>query len=92
MSKYHRAARWGSENVTRMRHIVWATYEHTCFICELPIDTFQGMEVDHEPPISRGGDPWDIGGMRPTHMLCNRRKGNKSISEFKQYPTQSRTW
>ena len=75
-----------------MRITVWNTYDHTCYICNEPIPTFEEMEVDHEPPISRGGNPWDLGGMRPTHRLCNRRKGNKSITELKPYPQQSREW
>lgn len=32
------------------------------------------FEADHDPPLSKGGDP--IKGIKPSHSHCNRTRGN----------------
>jgi 5-methylcytosine-specific restriction endonuclease McrA len=37
--------------------------------------------IDHLIPISKGGDPLDIGNMRLACQPCNREKGNKLLTK-----------
>lgn len=63
-------------------------YGSNCAICSLPIDMnaprtcrqsgwHQGLHIDHVVPISKGG-PDTLVNVRPTHAICNIRKGNNS--------------
>lgn len=58
-----------------------------CGICGMPIDysipyrdgdgrvNRDAFVVDEIVPVSRGGDPLDIGNCQPAHYRCNARKG-----------------
>lgn len=64
----------------------------TCYICGKPIDTSQPLyrldadgnrrlnpaapSADHVQPHARGGGH-DLGNLRPAHLGCNMRKGNR---------------
>jgi 5-methylcytosine-specific restriction endonuclease McrA len=39
------------------------------------------VAIDHIQPISKGGDPWDLGNLQVLHLACNIRKGNKWLDE-----------
>ena len=62
-------------------------YGTDCFICKAPIDLLAprttkakgwetGLHLDHWIPLSKGG-PDTLDNIRPTHGLCNIRKGDK---------------
>ncbi len=58
-----------------------------CALCGKPIDYTLPMghpmayELDEIVPISRGGSPTDPDNLQATHAICNRRKGNRLLSE-----------
>jgi 5-methylcytosine-specific restriction endonuclease McrA len=63
-------------------------YGTDCYICKRPIDFFaprrsgmgnnweNGLHIDHVVPISAGGSD-TINNVRPTHGLCNIKKGKR---------------
>lgn len=63
-------------------------YGQCCHICSLPIDMNasrrsgvginweNGLNIDHLIPISMGGAD-SLDNVRPSHVICNIRKGNK---------------
>ena len=71
-----------------------------CALCgqaidySLPAGEPMSYELDEIIPVSRGGDPFDIDNVQPSHRICNQRKGNKvqpRQSENLPLPT-SRDW
>lgn len=92
MSRFHRARGYHSTNRPKMRQLVWDTYPHVCFLCGGPIPTMKEMEVDHIQPLSQGGAPLDLANVRPSHPTCNRRRGTKTLEEYKPLPRASRPW
>ena len=80
-----------------VRQQVLITYGPVCHLCGQPIDPNlkypdpMSFEVDHVVPLSLGGDPWDIDGLRPSHRLCNAQRGNRKYQQKTPVPT-SRKW
>lgn len=83
---------------SRLRARVAARGE-PCHLCGCPIDYElpaghpMSYELDELLPVSRGGDPLDIGNVAPAHRLCNQRRGNRLLGE--QHPPRlphSRAW
>lgn len=75
----------------------WRSIGDPCAICGRPIDYSLGMvtdertgkrkphpmsmAVDEIVPVSMGGDPLDFSNTRPTHWVCNARRGNGTRSQ-----------
>ena len=63
--------------------------ESHCWLCGAPVDTSlpHGMpespEVDEVVPISKGGSPIDRNNVRLAHRLCNQKRGNKDIGDYR---------
>lgn len=57
----------------------------TCYLCGRPIDMQLPAGLPGSPemedimPVSKGGNPNDIGNLRPSHRSCNQRKGTKPV-------------
>lgn len=51
-------------------------------------------ELDEIIPVSRGGDPFDIDNVQPSHRICNQRKGNRMSSDLSPAEplVHSRVW
>lgn len=68
-------------------------YGVTCYICAAPIDPQMprrigkengwelGLHIDHVVPIVSGG-PDTLENVRPTHAICNMKKGDKMPEDF----------
>lgn len=88
--RYYGPGGWkGRETVLRLVRERAASGE-VCAICGTPIDVFApqwviedgkrkrapwSLECDEIVPISRGGSPTDPDNVRPTHRICNQRRG-----------------
>jgi 5-methylcytosine-specific restriction endonuclease McrA len=75
--------RWSGDRVTAMHRRVRLMYGTECSICHRQIDVNlkwpdpQSFTIDHVVPRSHGGAVWDIANMRPAHLGCNSRQGNR---------------
>jgi hypothetical protein len=70
-------------------------YGVTCYICAAPIDLQMprkigkengwelGLHIDHVVPIIAGG-PDTLENVRPTHAICNMKKGAKMPEDFEE--------
>lgn len=68
-------------------------YGVTCYLCAAPIDPQiprrigkengweLGLHIDHVVPIIAGG-PDTLENVRPTHAICNMKKGDKMPEDF----------
>jgi 5-methylcytosine-specific restriction endonuclease McrA len=65
---------WGGNHSVAKRKLVLAEYGRICWLCHQPIDGLPS--ADHVIPRSRGGSD-DIENLRPAHLLCNKRRGNR---------------
>lgn len=81
----------------------WIARGEPCHICGKPIDYSLGMIVDpstgkRKPhpmslaideivPVSKGGDPLDFANTRPTHWICNARRGDGT--KIERHATQT---
>lgn len=54
-------------------------------------DTQRLATVDHIVPIARGGQRFDVNNLCVACESCNRRKGCKSVEEFRKTPTNVST-
>ena len=72
-----------------------------CAICGQPIDYTlpphhpMAYELDEIIPVSKGGDPVDPDNVRPTHRICNEKRGNRLDGEREAIHmslTTSRDW
>lgn len=50
-----------------------------CYLCETDIPSLDDLHFDHVRPLSKGG-PHTEANIRPTHALCNQRKGARLIT------------
>ena len=50
-----------------------------CYLCEKPIASLDDLHFDHVIPLSKGG-PHTAANIRPSHALCNLRKGARLIA------------
>ena len=72
--------------------------EHTCWICEQPVDKTLpphqdgSPEVDEIIPIALGGDPLDRNNCRLAHRLCNIRRGQTTKAELREARQATRTY
>ena len=89
MAKNPRYANGARRRAIRAR---WQAIGDPCHICGKPIDYTLGMVtdprtgrrkphpmsfvVDEIVPVSQGGDPLDFANTRPTHWICNARRGD----------------
>lgn len=48
----------------------------TCHLCGDGIDSLADLHFDHVIPLSKGG-PHVAANIRPSHALCNLRKGDR---------------
>lgn len=55
-----------------------------CYICEQEITSGQKAEFEHVIPLARGGIH-SMDNIKIAHMVCNRRKGDKLLSEMKPH-------
>ena len=71
-----------------------------CALCgeaidySLPQNHPMSYELDEIVPVSKGGDPFDINNVQPTHRRCNQIKGDGTKPfemRFDDFPT-SREW
>ena len=59
--------------------------ELPCHICGLPIDYSlkypddMSFSADHVEPVGNGGD--NLGELKAAHLLCNKRRSNKPLSQ-----------
>ncbi|CAB4123862.1 HNHc domain containing protein [uncultured Caudovirales phage] len=71
---------------------VYELYGHTCYLCGTEIDMMatriigqpgweQGYHLEHVVPLSRGGAD-TLDNVRPSHGVCNLRKGTLLLEEF----------
>lgn len=62
-----------------------------CALCGNPIDYSLpaghpgSYELDEIIPVSRGGSPYDVNNVQPVHRICNQKKGNRVISNVKEF-------
>jgi 5-methylcytosine-specific restriction endonuclease McrA len=81
----------GYEDYTENQVLV--AYGETCYLCDNPIDLSaprsthiegwqKGLHIDHVTPISKGGSD-TLENVRPTHAICNTKKGSKMLEDFK---------
>ena len=42
---------------------------------DLPGTHKWGWQADHITPLARGGNPWDLNNIAPSHGICNNLKG-----------------
>jgi 5-methylcytosine-specific restriction endonuclease McrA len=75
---------WGGRRVQKAWREVAGLHGSVCWICEEPIITTGlpprhrlGPSVDHVVPRSKGGSD-HIANLRPAHLGCNSRRGNRS--------------
>ena len=73
MSDGLRRKRSGKANA-RLADLVAQTYGTTCWLCHQPI--VGRVSIDHVTPVSQGGSD-DITNLRPAHLKCNVRRGNR---------------
>ncbi|MDR1447697.1 MAG: HNH endonuclease [Candidatus Ancillula sp.] len=74
----------------------------TCHLCgglvdkELHYLNDLAPEVDEIVPVSRGGDPLDWDNVKLAHRVCNRKKGNRvvtqGVSSIREELEVSRIW
>jgi hypothetical protein len=57
------------------RRIMWERDNGICYICGDEV-RFDGFELDHLVPVSRGGDNHP-NNLAVTHQMCNRRRGTR---------------
>jgi len=50
-----------------------------CYLCEKPIESLADLHMDHVRPLSKGGSH-TAENLKPTHALCNLRKGARLIA------------
>ena len=55
-----------------------------CYLCGKPILREKDFNLDHEMPLSRGGQNAPSN-WRPTHKSCNADKGALTYEEWKLY-------
>lgn len=83
-----RAALNGVLRIPYKEQEVLDRYGETCYLCQIPInlsasrktgvgDWQFGLHIDHMIPLSLGG-PDTIDNVRPSHALCNIKKGRKN--------------
>ena len=77
---------WNGRKVGRLRTLVEQTYGRVCWLCGRTI--VGQVSVDHVLPRSRGGSD-DIENLRPAHLTCNVRRGNRMTAPR---PLTSRQW
>lgn len=51
-----------------------------CCICGELIERQKDISREHEPPLSRGGRPWQ---WKYAHKWCNNQKGALTLEEYK---------
>ena len=66
---------WGGRYVGVIRDLVLGVYGDTCHICGDP----GAWSVDHRTPRSFGGTDV-LDNLRPTHLLCNQRRGTTPLA------------
>lgn len=69
---------WSGRYAQRLVALTLATYGRTCHLCLQPGAT----SADHIVPRSHGGSD-DLANLRPSHRLCNSRRGDRSIEWFR---------
>ena len=60
---------------------ILAEFGMVCHICDGEIESKRDLHFDHVIPLSRGG-AHSRSNIRPSHALCNRRKGNQLMKEM----------
>ena len=55
---------------------ILAKFGMVCHICTLDIESLEDLHMDHVIPLSKGG-PHSEDNIRPSHAVCNMRKGAK---------------
>jgi len=58
---------------------ILARWGMVCHICTLGIESLADLHMDHLIPLSKGG-PHTAANIRPSHALCNLRKGARLIA------------
>lgn len=85
-NRRRRAIKKGSTHVPYTEAQVLELYGANCYLCNSPIDLVAsrkgvkpgwefGLHIDHVVPIISGG-PDRLENVRPTHAICNLRKGS----------------
>jgi 5-methylcytosine-specific restriction endonuclease McrA len=85
-SRKRRTLKMGGSHEEYSESLVIHTYGTICHICNKNIDMNAsrrvgygnweyGLHIDHLVPISKGGDDC-LSNVRPTHAICNIRKGS----------------
>ena len=62
---------------------ILAEHGMTCHICREPIAGRADLHFDHVIPLAKGG-PHHADNIRPSHALCNIRKGDRLMAEGAQ--------
>ena len=55
-----------------------------CYLCGKPIKSVKEFSLDHQMPLSRGGQN-EASNWRPTHKVCNADKGALTYEEWELY-------
>ena len=82
-SRAHRARKFGRVVEHYTEYQVIELYGVCCHVCKYAIDMTEarltggnGLQIDHLVPLSKGGDDI-LENVRPSHRICNQRKGNR---------------
>lgn len=65
---------WSGRHAQRMRALVLSEWGDICHLCGRP----GADSADHLIPRSKGG-PDTLANLRPAHMACNSRRGNRPV-------------
>lgn len=49
------------------------------------------FEVDEIIPVSRGGDPLEWSNLQPSHRICNQKRGNMTMAQWRAKQRQRET-
>lgn len=95
MDSLPRVQKWSRTEWAAARKRAIATLDPTCAICHKFIDVTTPMkdpatglmnglavEVDHKVPRSRGGAYYALDNLQLSHMVCNRKKGNRMAEDY----------
>lgn len=72
-------AKWGGRRAAALVRATLAAYGDECHLC----NERGATSADHLIPRSRGG-PDTLDNLRPVHLACNQRRGDRTLAEYRE--------